>query len=65
MVIETIIISSENYYLVHLSMPYGVYLLQRMDLPWQTGGDLKECWFQENVPMPQDLLMYSTSQVIV
>merc|ERR1711956_123137 len=37
-----------TYYLVHLSTPYGVYLLQRMNLPWQTGGDPKECWSQEN-----------------
>jgi len=54
-----------NYYLVHLSMPYGVYLLQRMNLPWQTVGDPKECWSQENVSMPQDLPMYAMSSVVV
>merc|ERR1711920_5705 len=55
-----------NYHLVHLSMPYAAYLLQRMRLPWQTGGNPHECWSQENVAVPQSVLeLYAERTVMV
>lgn len=54
-----------NYHRVHLSIPYMTYLLQRMKLPWQTGGNPRECWAKENLTMPQDVQEHMFGQPIV
>jgi len=55
-----------NYHLVHLSAPYLTYLIQRMILPWQEGGNPHECWSQENISMPRAVQeLYVGNQSIV